>query len=369
MKLIRNSVLVCMAVLTLAGCDEEEERTTGPIVRPVLTTVVGDVEGIRLAIYPGRAIAAQELNIAFEVPGRMLARPVDVGTEVAAGSVLATLDPAPFQAQIRALEGQRAALVATLDNAQTELGRQEELLREEFASQAAVDNQEAVVKSTAANLEAVEGSLDSARLNLEYATLIAPFEATVSETFIESFQNVNARQPVMRLLDTSRIKMEIAVPENLIRLEPFVEQIEVEFSSFPGNKIIAEIVHVGNEASASTRTYPVTILMDQPEGAPIQPGMAARATATVRLPDDWSKRGIEVPTAAVFSPNKASPDETFIWVVDPDSMTVSPKPVTIRSFAERGLLVNGLQAGDRIVTAGANSLTDGQQVRLHGKEE
>lgn len=369
MKPIRNSILASLALLALAGCDEEEKTDAGPIIRPVLSTVIGDVEAIRLASYPGRAIAVQELNIAFQVSGKMLARPVDVGSQVTAGSVLATLDPAPFRAQIRALEGQRASLIATLENARVELGRQEKLLEKEFASQAAVDNQEAVVKATAANLEAVEGSLDSARLNLEYATIIAPFEATVADTFVESFQTVTARQPVMRILDTSRIKMEIAIPETLINLEPFVETIEVEFASLPGQKIPAEIIHVGREASPSTRTYPVTIRMDQPEGAPIQPGMAGKATATVRLPEDWSQNGIQVPAAAVFSPNKAKPDETFVWVVDQQALTVSARAVTVRSFAERGLLVDGLDAGDRIVTAGANSLTEGQQVRLFGEEE
>lgn len=294
---------------------------------------------------------------------------MDVGSRVEQGEVIVVLDAKPYAAQVRALEGQRAALIATLENAKVELTRRESLLENDFFSQANVDNQIATVRSTEASIDAVEGSLDAARLNLEYTTLFAPFSGQVSQTYVENFQNVNARQPIVRLLDTSRIKMDVAVPENLINLQRFVNSIEVEFASLPGVKLQAEIAHVGYEASTTTRTYPVTIVMDQPEGAQIQPGMAGYATANVRLPDDWAETGIQVPTGAVFSPNTAAPEETFVCVIDPEALTVASKPVEIRSFNERGLLVHGLQQGERVVTAGANTLTEGQKIRLAEGEE
>ena len=365
-----SSALLCgTALVFLSACKDEETTTAEPVVRPVLSMVVADVESVLQATYPGRAIAFQELNIGFEVPGKLLSRPVDVGSRVEQGEVIAVLDAKPYAAQVRALEGQRAALIATLENAKVELTRRESLLENDFVSQANVDNQIATVRSTEASIDAVEGSLDAARLNLEYTTLFAPFSGQVSQTYVENFQNVNARQPIVRLLDTSRIKMDVAVPENLINLQRFVNSIEVEFASLPGVKLQAEIAHVGYEASTTTRTYPVTIVMDQPEGAQIQPGMAGYATANVRLPEDWAETGIQVPTGAVFSPNTAAPEETFVWVIDPEALTVASKPVEIRSFNERGLLVHGLQQGERVVTAGANTLTEGQKIRLAEGEE
>ena len=351
-----------VAIAVVSGCKEEE--TSAAPVRPVLSMVIADIEAVRLATYPGRAEAVREVNIAFEVPGKVLARPVDVGTQVKAGDVLATIDPDPYAARVRALEGQRNALKANLTNAKIELERREKLVENNHIARARVDDQVALVKATEANIEATEGQLDEARLNLGYTTLVAPFDGAISATYIEQFQNVIAGQPIVRVLDTSRIEMELAVPENFINLEPYVEGIEVEFSSLPGLKIPATVARVGNEASAATRTYPVTIVMEQPEGGTIQPGMAGRATAKAKLPEELDYVGIHVPSSAVFSPNSQAPEDTFVWVIDPETLSVTATPVTVKSFTDRGYLVSGLEPGTRIAIAGANTLTEGQTVAL-----
>ncbi len=349
----------------LAGCFEEDsaEATEKP-ARPVLSMIVGDTERFRTDSYPGRAEAVREVNLSFEVSGRMITRPVDVGSTVRSGEILGSLDPEPYIARIRTIEGEQASLQAALSNATTELERREKLLENDFVSQANVDDQIMVVDAAKAKIEATEGLLDAARLNLNYTELKAPFDGIVSEVFADNFQNVVAKQPVMRILDTSQIEMEIGVPEALIGLAPFVEEISVTFSSLPNLEVPAEISRIGSEASLSTRTYPVTIVMDQPDEAKIQPGMAGKATARVRLPENWAKTGVEVPSAAVFSPDGENAGNTFVWLIDEASNTVSPKSVEVISIGGRGLVVQGLDAGDRIVTAGVNVIAEGQKVRV-----
>ena len=152
--------------------------------------------------------------------------------------------------------------------------------------------------------------------------------------------------------------------EDLIGLASYVEEMSVTFSSLPGGTVPAEIVKVGSEASLTTRTYPVTIQMEQPDGTTIQPGMAGKATARVRLPDNWAESGVEVPSASVFSPDGEGADNTVIWVINDETNTVSSKPVNVVSVGARGLMVQGLDAGDRIVIAGAKVITEGQEVRI-----
>ena len=359
------AAILAVASVMLTGCFEEEEaEATEKPVRPVLSMVVGDVERFRTDSYPGRAKAVREVNVSFEVSGRMITRPVDVGSTVRAGDILGTVDPEPYLARIRTIEGERAALVAALANAETELARREKLLERDFVSQANVDDQAMVVDAAIAKIDATDGLLDAARLNLGYTELAAPFDGGISEVFADNFQNIIEKQPVMRLLDTSQIEMDVGVPEDLIGLASYVEEINVTFSSLPGVTVPAEIVKVGSEASLTTRTYPVTIQMEQPDGTTIQPGMAGKATARVRLPDNWAESGVEVPSASVFSPDGEGADNTFIWVINDETNTVSSKPVNVVSVGARGLMVQGLDAGDRIVIAGAKVITEGQEVRI-----
>ena len=84
----------------------------------------------------------------------------------------------------------------------------------------------------------------------------------------------------------------------------------------------------------------------------------------MELPADWAKNGIEVPATAVFSPGQTSPDQVFVWVVDEKTSTVAQRPVQLVELGDRGLRINGIEPGERIVTAGANSLIDGQKVKI-----
>ena len=70
----------------------------------------------------------------------------------------------------------------------------------------------------------------------------------------------------------------IDIPERHIIYAPYVLSATVSFEALAGIALEAEVEEIGNEASAVTRTYPVTLIMNQPEGVEIKPGMAANAT-------------------------------------------------------------------------------------------
>ena len=302
---------LCMAgpVLFLSGC--EEKAPPEKPIRPVISMVVGDVERIRTDVYPGRAKATQEVNISFEVSGKMIERRVNVGDSVKTGDVLAVLEPDRFEAEVKRLTAERTAALAQLENAEKQLARQEELLLKGFTPQARVDERRAAERAARAKAASIRAAIDRAELDLSHTTVTAPFDGTVSETFVENFQNVVAKQPVLRLLDTSQVEMTVNVPEALIGLAQYVKEILVTFKTLPGVEIPAKIKEISNEASLTTRTYPVTIVMDQPKGAQIKPGMAGEAKAIVELPESWAKKGITVPAAALFSPDDAKTDEVF----------------------------------------------------------
>ncbi len=138
----------------------------------------------------------------------------------------------------------------------------------------------------------------------------------------------------------------------------------MSFDALPGVKVEAEIQEIGREATQATRTYPVTLVMDQPEGAEILPGMAGNASITSRPPDGTALVGIEVPMSAVFTAD--DPDKRYVWILEPSSNTLSRREVTLGPLSQYGVLVEtGLDPGDTVVTKGVHTLSEGEEVQIY----
>ena len=182
------------------------------------------------------------------------------------------------------------------------------------------------------------------------------------ETYVENFETVVAKQPIVRILDPSSIEFVISVPESMIALVRYVEKIHVVFDAIPGVKVPAKIKEVGKEATQATRTYPVTLVMAQPRGIEIFPGMAGSASIMSRLPGDHAGVGIEIPATAVF-PGQGK--KSYVWIVDEVSTTLSRREVEIGRLSRSGMRVTaGLTPGEWIVIKGVNSLSEGEEVRI-----
>jgi RND family efflux transporter MFP subunit len=264
--------------------------------------------------------------------------------------VLARLDPRDFQA---ALKSAKAEL--RRDKANLERGRA--MLAEDVVSQAEFDRIDARTDISAASVDLTAKALND-------TTLRAPFSGRVAAIYVENFENVRAKQQILRLLDMSRVEMVVQIPESLISSTPYVKDIRVRFDAFPDAVIPATVSEIGNEASQTTRTFPVTLAMTPPEGVEILAGMAGEATGRVQLPAKAAETGFEVPVAAVFADDSSQSDQSYVWIVDDTSKTVKRQAVQMVSFGERGAVIQGLESGARIVTAGVHSLQEGQSVRV-----
>ncbi|MBL3676982.1 MAG: efflux RND transporter periplasmic adaptor subunit [Alphaproteobacteria bacterium] len=345
-------VLVCAAALALPACREEEPQSREAI-RPVRAMTVSSEPALPLRRFPGRAKAAQEATLAFEVAGRLTALPVKVGDVVEEGAVLAALDQRDFESALAAAKAEEARSRAQYER------------MEKAAAMNAVSRQD--LSDARAAWEAAQAQVDIRQKALEDATLRAPYRAVVVATYFQNFEAVQPKQPALRILNPSRIEMVVDVPEEMINLVRLDVPVVVAFDAAPGVEIRAEVSEIGAEANASTRTYPVTLSMDQPEGdLKILPGMAGKAwrAADNRAPAAGAPAGagFAVPlTALAPGPNGGS----VVWVIDPATGLVSARDVEVGSLTSDGVLViRGLSGGEVIATAGARSLKDGQKVRI-----
>jgi len=364
---LRASVVVTSLVAILMGCQEDTSADeTVEIIRPVRTLTVSDAADIQGRYFVGTARAAREVSLGFAVSGTVRDIPVIIGDEVGKEAVVATLDPAPYQAEVDRLTADLEAAVATYENARDQTERQRQLLEKGHVSEATVDRFTATERSSKAAIASVQGALDKATLNLSYTRLTAPFEGIVVAKYVENFEEVQAQQQVLRVLDNENIEMVVDVPERYIGLSRHVIDVNVTFDAVGDMAIPAEITEVGTEASVTTRTFPVTLLMSQPEGVKVLPGMTGRATG--RVSEEFAPfSDIVVPPAAVFIPEGQT--AAHVWIVDTQSSTVTARKVEVGEPRTQGLAINGgLEPGEIIVTAGANSLREGQKVKFETTE-
>ena len=263
---------------------------------------------------------------------------------------MARLDPRDYENTLTRAKAER-------DRAQAQLSRVTEAAQTGAVSRQDVDDARARFNQSEAQVRIRQKAVDDTRL-------VAPFDGVVSQTFVDNFQNVRVKQPVIRFLDVSSIEMVINIPEDRINLAPYATDVRVRFDAIPGVEVPATIKEVGNEASTATRTYPVTLSMEPAAGVDVKPGMAGEATARVDLPDSRAG-GIEIPTAAIFSPDDIEGGKAFVWIVDGETETVHRREVTTGQITLRGgMLVTGIEPEERVVIAGVSYLREGQKVRI-----
>lgn len=365
--MLRPWVLATLsAILILSGCDDASDETaqrTEAEPRLVRAIKIGATELLGQRSFTGRARAAQETALAFRVSGRLVKREVDVGDVVSEGDVIARLDTSTFSADVARLEADLVAAEADADAKQQQYERIMTLVESGTYSQARGDDARGVRDSAAAHVQSVRSALERVRLDLSYTVLRAPYGGRVVNVYAEDFEEVRAQQSIARLLDTTMIEMVIDIPETLISLVPQVETTTVVFDAFPDVELVATINEIGAEASQTTRTYPVTMIMEQPENVLILPGMAGTARAR-EVRSGIPEAGITVPPGAL-RPAGSGEDAFAVWVVDPASGTVALRSVTTGRVLSSGIqILDGLSEGEWVVTVGVNSLVEGQKVRL-----
>jgi RND family efflux transporter MFP subunit len=205
--------------------------------------------------------------------------------------------------------------------------------------------------------------VDAAKDQLDYTNLRAPFDGTVVAKYAENYEDVKAKQPIVRLVDASQIEMIVNIPETMISYVDDVDEVIVTFDTFPNLEIPANIKEVGKEASQTTRTYPVTLIMDQPKDTKILPGMAGKVKAKGESQKKIEKQEFEIPVTAVFSPDDSG--RSYVWVIDESSKKAQKREVKTGMLTDFGVkVIDGLKPGEWVATAGVHYLREGQQVKI-----
>ena len=361
---LQRALLPIAAAVVLSGCIPEPEQVDLPPALVPAIRIAG-ADALTERNLPGRARAGQEVNLSFRVTGPLIEFPVSVGDEIEEGEVVARIDPADYVNALGTVDGQLMQAKAVATRAEADFKRIQNVYNEDpgATSKSALDLARSARDASAAAVKSMTSALKIAQDKVYYTSLTAPFGGVVVETYVENFETVLPKQPILRLLDPSSIEFVVSVPENMISYTPYVQGISVVFDALPGVTVDAEIKEIGREASSATRTYPVTLVMSQPDKGEILPGMAGSAKVHSMLPVDAREAGIEIPATAVFT--KDDPSKSYVWVIDTQTNTLSSREVDPGRLTVKGVLIrSGLAVGDWVVIKGVNSVAEGQEVRV-----
>jgi RND family efflux transporter MFP subunit len=344
-KFLRSShyCLLFVLGLFLIACDEQN-ITTADAPRPVKAFQIGNIKSFNNRSFPGRAKASQEVNLSFNVSGSLTKLPIKIGDKIKKGALIAQLDPRDFEAKLK-------SAVAEETRDEQNYQRAKALVGKGHISKADFDLLQAKYAVSKSNKEIAEKALND-------SVIKAPFDGQIANLYAENYQAVASKEVIARLLDISHIEMVIQIPENIISLIPSAKNIVVEFDAYPKHLIPAQIKEISNEASADTRTYPVTIIMNQPQDFEILPGMSGKVMGQIKQEDMDHK--VFLPASALMSEGDNS---TYVWVVNPQSQQVHRQKIQIGELSSAGVSVlSGLNAGVWVVTAGIHSLKENEKV-------
>ncbi|PKH84090.1 efflux transporter periplasmic adaptor subunit [Pseudomonas sp. Choline-02u-1] len=344
--------LLCIALL-LGACSEKE--TPPEPVRPVLSVTVKALNEESLGRFAGSIQARYESNTGFRVGGRIASRNVDVGAEVQKGTLLATLDPSDQQNQLRSAQGDLARIQAQLINAQANARRQQALFDRGVGAQAQLDVANTELKTTQASLDQARAAVSQSKDQLSYTELRSDHKAVVTAWNAEAGQVVTAGQQVVTLAQPDIKEAVIDLPDTLVDQLPSDVVFSVAAQLDPSINTTAIIREIEPQAQSATRTRRARLtLTDTPDGFRL--GTAISVTLSSAI-----KPRIELPLTAL----QEFDGKTRIWVIDTQNKTVNPRDVSVVSRSDNSVvLAGGVRNGERVVSAGVNSLKPGQSVKL-----
>ena len=362
---IRRALIVLPLLATVVGCEpaplEEQE-----IVRPVRYTEVVSQGASEARTYSGATRAEVETDLSFRVGGTLTQRPVDVGDEVSRGDLVAALDSTDFQVRLDEARAGLARAEAERRNAEANYDRTRDLYESQNASRTQLDSARAMAESAEAQYRAAAQQVEAARLQLSYSRLTAPQSCTVAEAFVEINQNVSPGQPVVQLNCGGCAEVVVSVSDTDISRVDRGMEVTATVTALPGSAIPGVVSEVGIATGARSTTYPVTITLTE-RCEEVRSGMAV----DVRFEFPTAAAGDKpvVPYVAVGEDR----DGHYVFVIEPDASGVlhaNRRAVVVGSATHSGIvIVDGLEPGELIATAGVRRLTPGQEVTLLGGPE
>ncbi|MEB2486517.1 MdtA/MuxA family multidrug efflux RND transporter periplasmic adaptor subunit [Burkholderia multivorans] len=285
------------------------------------------------------------------------------GQIVKKGDLLAQIDPRPYQVALENAEGTLARDQALLATARLDLKRYRTLLSQDSIASQTVDTQASLVKQYEGTVKTDQAAVDSAKLNLTYARIVAPVSGRVGLRQVDPGNYVTPGDTNGIVVITQLQPMSVIFTTSEDNLPQILKQVnagqKLSVTAYNRNNTIpletGSLETLDNQIDTSTGTVKLRATFDNKEGL-----LFPNQFVNTRLLVDVIRDATIVPTSAVLTGSIGQ----FVYIVKPDN-TVTVRKVKVGPVdGERTSIVDGVAVGERVVTDGSDRLREGAKISI-----
>ncbi len=329
-------VLLCSAALW-SGAGAEDAKPAPVAVEAAKVTAAPLSEQVTAV---GTLLSNESVTVSSEIPGRLQDIHFKEGEPVEKGAPLFTLDDSVYRAQLADAE-------AKLKLAEQTHKRTSTLYSSKYATAQSADE-------AASNLAVSTAAVELARVQLEKSHIVAPFSGIVGLRRVSAGEYIASGQALVNLEDVDPIKAEFRVPEKFLPAIRVGQSIVIKVDAFPDETFEGKVYAIDPRLDVAGRSLLVRALVPNDDQR-LRPGLFARVTVLLQLKED----ALSVPEQAIVPQG----DSQFVFRIV-DGKAALTKVVTGTRRDGRVEIVDGLAAGDEVVTAGQLKIRDGSAVAV-----
>lgn len=291
----------------------------------------------------GTVDARQSIEVTAESMGVVRNIKVKEGQKVTKGQILAELDQTVLLQSIEEIKGQ-------LDFAKQLYTKQSNLWKQNIGSEVQYLNAKNQKESLERRLSTIESQLDMTRIK-------APVSGTVDQVYLKLGQSTAMGMPAVRVVNFNDLRVITDLSESYVSRVREGATVDLEFKDL-NLSAQGRIAYVARSISALNRTFRAEVPLNNREGL-YRPNMIVG----MKINDYSTNKAIKIPVNLLQN----SDEGTFVMVVRGEGTNLKASRVSVTPGRSNGIeteILQGLQAGDRIITTGYNDLNDGQAITL-----
>ena len=312
----------------------------------------------------GTVQAYYSVLLRTQVDGRLIQVPVTEGQDVKKGDLLAVIDTRPYQAVLDGALAKKQQDEALLISAKADLARYTDLAKRDVASRQKLEASQATVGQLTAAIAGDAALIDTAKVNLGFCAIIAPFDGRVGLRTIDPGTFVRAAEatPIMPVAQLQPIAVSFTVlQDNLPAIQRAMAAGKPRVTAYASDNVTeldkGELLTIDNAIDATTGTIKVKAVFANAAYA-LWPGQFVNTRLTVGT----DAGALVVPSGAV----QHGQDRLFVFVVKPDQTAEARTVVLVRDDGVVAVVAKGLEEGQTVVTDGQSRLRNGIRVAIGG---